>query len=84
VDLAAILTGRALREAVERAQDLRRFDPDDIRATLTRAPRRSGTRTLVDLIALLQPDKDNARSHLERLFFALVRKAKLPRPAATT
>jgi very-short-patch-repair endonuclease len=82
VDLAAILKGRALREVVERAQDLRRFEPQDIRATLARAPRRNGTRTLADLIALIQPDKDNARSHLERLFFALVRRAKLPRPAA--
>jgi len=80
VDLAAILGGRALREVVEHAQDLRRFDPQDIRATLARAPRRSGTRRLTDLIALLQPDKDNARSDLERLFLALTRRARLPRP----
>ena len=80
VDLAAILSGRALREAVERAQDLRRFDPADIQATLNRSPRRAGARRLADLIALLQPDKDNARSHLERLFLALTRKAGLPRP----
>jgi very-short-patch-repair endonuclease len=82
VDLATTLSGRALREAVERAQDLRRFEPQDIRATLARAPRRKGSRRLADLLALMQPDKDNARSHLERLFFALVREAKLPRPAA--
>jgi very-short-patch-repair endonuclease len=82
VDLAASLERRALREAVERAQDLRRFDPGDIAGTLARAPRRQGTRALADLVALMQPDTDNARSHLERLFFALVRKAKLPRPAA--
>jgi very-short-patch-repair endonuclease len=82
VDLAAILTGRALREAVERAQDLRRFDPDDIRAALTRAPRRKGARRLADLLALLQPDADNARSHLERVFLSLTRKAKLPKPEA--
>jgi very-short-patch-repair endonuclease/predicted transcriptional regulator of viral defense system len=81
VDLAAILSGRALREAVERAQDLRRFDPDDVRATLARGPQRRGTRRLADLIALLQPDKDNARSHLERLFLALARKAGLPKPS---
>jgi very-short-patch-repair endonuclease len=80
VDLAAILEGRALREAVERAQDLDRFDPDDIRATLTRVPRRKGRRRLADLVALLQPDKHNARSHLERLFLALTRQAKLPKP----
>jgi very-short-patch-repair endonuclease len=80
VDLAAILEGRALRAAVERAQDLRRFDPEDIRATLERAPRRPGTRRLTNLIVLMQPDKDNAHSHLERQFMALVRKARLPRP----
>jgi very-short-patch-repair endonuclease len=81
VDLAAMLEGRALRDVVERAQDLRRFDPEDIRATLARAPRRPGTRRLQDLITLLAPDKDNTRSHLERLFLRLVRTARLPKPA---
>jgi very-short-patch-repair endonuclease len=81
VDLAASLEGRALRDTVERAQDLRRFDPDDIRSTLARAPRRPGTRRLHDLITVLAPDKDNARSHLERLFVALTRRARLPKPA---
>jgi very-short-patch-repair endonuclease len=80
VDLAASLEGRALRDLVERAQDLRRFDPDDIRDTLARAPRRPGTRRLHDLITVLAPDEDNARSHLERLFLALARKARLPKP----
>jgi very-short-patch-repair endonuclease len=80
VDLAATLQGRALREAVERAQDLRRFDPNDIRETLARAPRRPGARRLHDLITVMAPAEDNARSHLERLFLALTRKARLPRP----
>jgi Transcriptional regulator, AbiEi antitoxin len=84
VDLAASLEGRALRDVVERAQDLRRFDPDDIRDTLARAPRRPGTRRLHDLITVLAPDEDNARSHLERLFLALARKARLPRPVCNT
>ena len=82
VDLATTLDGRALRDAVERAQDLRRFDPDDIRDTLARAPRRVGARRLEDLIAVMAPDEDNARSHLERLFFALTRKARLPTPVS--
>jgi very-short-patch-repair endonuclease len=80
VDLAATLEGRALREAVERAQDVRRFDPNDIRDTLARAPRRKGTRRLEDLMTLMSPDEDNARSHLERLFLTLTRRAKLARP----
>ena len=71
-----------MRDTVERAQDLRRFDPDDIRSTLARAPRRPGTRRLHDLITVLAADKDHARSHLERLFFALTRKARLPKPAS--
>jgi very-short-patch-repair endonuclease len=80
VDLAATLSGRALRELVERAQDLRRFDPHDIEATMARSGRRPGARRLADLVALMSPDADNARSHLERLFLPLVRRARLPRP----
>jgi very-short-patch-repair endonuclease len=80
VDLAAAQNGRTLRDVVERAQDLRRFDPEDIRTTLARSPRRPGTRELANLMTLMQPDKDKARSHLERLFLKLARAARLPRP----
>jgi very-short-patch-repair endonuclease len=72
--------GRALREFVERAQDQRRFDPQDIEATMARSGPRPGARRLADLVALMSPDADNARSHLERLFLPLVRRARLPRP----
>jgi len=83
VDLATMLDGRALREAVERAQDLRRFHASDVEAAIARAGlRRPGTRRLRELAALLGPDEDNARSHLERLFLALVRRTALPRPIA--
>lgn len=81
VDLAPVLARRSLRETVERAQDLHRFRPVEIRAILDRDPGRPGTRPLSDLLALLQPDADKARSHLERIFLALVRRARLPRPA---
>jgi very-short-patch-repair endonuclease len=81
VDLATTLSGRALRELVERAHDLRRFDPEDLMATLARAGRRPRTRRLEDLLTLMAPDEDRARSHLERLFLALTRKARIPRPA---
>ncbi|MCW3064369.1 MAG: hypothetical protein JWN32_1541 [Solirubrobacterales bacterium] len=80
VDLAATLSPRALRETVERAQDLRRFHPNEIRATLARNPGRPGTRPLRDLMTLMEPDEDGARSHLERLFLLVVRKHRLPRP----
>jgi very-short-patch-repair endonuclease len=77
VDQAAQLKGRAMRETVERAQDLKRFHPEEIRAI---APGRRGTKALRALLDLLDPDKDNARSHLERLFLNVIRKARLPRP----
>lgn len=80
VDVAGTLGSRAMREAVERAQDLRRFHPREIRAVLDGRPGRPGSASLVALVDLLQPDRDNARSHLERLFMALVHDANLPRP----
>jgi very-short-patch-repair endonuclease len=81
VDLAATLSGRTLRDVVERAQDLRRFDPEDLRSMLARPGRRTGARRLADLLTLMAPDQDRARSHLERLFLRLTRQAGLPRPA---
>lgn len=81
VDLAGTLSGRALRDVVERAQDVRRFDPEDLRAAMARATRRPGARRLEDLLALMAPDEDRARSHLERMFTTLTRRARLPRPA---
>ncbi len=80
VDLAGELQPRALRETIERAQDLRRFDPGEIEAILGRGGRHKGSRPLSDLVSLLGPDEDRARSHLERLFISLVRRAHLPRP----
>jgi very-short-patch-repair endonuclease len=77
VDLAATLAPRAMRATVERAQDLKRFHRDEIAAAATG---RRGTKRLGELIALMDPDKDNARSYLERLFVAVVRRARLPRP----
>jgi very-short-patch-repair endonuclease len=77
VDLAAILKGRPMHEVIERAQDLHRFHRAEIRAAANGRP---GTKQLRDLLDLLAPDADNARSHLERVFLAVVRKAGLPRP----
>jgi very-short-patch-repair endonuclease len=77
VDLAATLGPRAMRETVERAQDGRRFHREEIARIATGRP---GTKKLRELIALMSPDKDNARSHLERVFLKLIRKARLPRP----
>lgn len=80
VDMAGELGPRQLRELVERAQDLHRFDATEIRAVLANHPRRPGVRALLDFVQLLGPDAYGARSHLERLFIPLVRRARLPRP----
>lgn len=80
VDCAGTLAGRPLRELVERAQDLGRFDPRRVEAGLRRNPRRPGGRQLTDFVSLLQPDRDNARSHLERLLLRALRKAGVPKP----
>jgi very-short-patch-repair endonuclease len=80
VDMTATSTSRELRRIVERAQDLHRFQPDAIRPILDRVPGRRGCRQLRDLITLMEPDEDKARSHLERLFLKVIRKARLPLP----
>jgi very-short-patch-repair endonuclease len=79
-DMAGRLEPRGLRRLIERAQDLRRFDVTALRAHLSSGPPRPGCRALRDLIALMAPDTDGARSHLERLFLCLVRSAGLPEP----
>lgn len=80
VDMAGELTARGTRRLIERAQDVKRFDPRRIEAVLERSPRRPGCRPLLDLLALLRPDGDGARSHLERLFLRLLRSHGLPLP----
>ena len=80
LDMAGELGPREMRRLVERAQDLRRFDPNGIEAVLERNPPRRGCRPLLHLIALLQPAADGTRSYLERLFLALIRRAGLPKP----
>lgn len=80
VDMAGELGPRQMRELVERAQDLRRFDANRIEAVLGRHRRRPGCRPLLHLLPLLKADADGAKSYLERLFLKLVREARLPEP----
>jgi hypothetical protein len=80
VDMAGELGPKEMRRLVERAQDLRRFKPNEVRAILNRHLRQPGRRGLLDFIALLEPDADGARSYLERMFLPLIRTAGLPRP----
>jgi very-short-patch-repair endonuclease len=80
VDLTPHLAPAVRRELVERAQDVRRFNPTQVAASLERVPNRRGVGDLKNLVRLLEPDADNARSYLERLFLALLRQAHLPLP----
>ena len=80
IDMAGELSPKEMRLLVERAQDVKRFDPKRIEEVLERNHRRPGCRPLLHLIALLNPDADGAKSYLERLFLKLVRKAGLPFP----
>lgn len=80
IDMAGELRGKEMRLLVERAQDLKRFDPTEIEQVLSRNPRCRGSRPVLTLIALLQPAQDGTKSYLERLFLTLIRKAGLPIP----
>ena len=79
-DNAGVMRGRALRELIERAEDARRFDRVGIEGVLARSPRLPGRRDLLTLVRLLGPDRDGARSELERRFLRLCRSHGLPKP----
>ena len=80
VDLHAARTPRDRRELIEHAQDLKRFDPTAVRRCLDLHPRQPGRRPLLDFLAMLEPQQDGTRSHLERLFLPLTHRAAMGRP----
>ncbi len=80
LDQASVVTPRDLRLLVERSQDRHLFDAQNLGAVVDRHPGRAGTRPLKDLVRLMQPDDDKARSYLERLFLAAIRSYRLPLP----
>lgn len=80
IDLHAALSPRRRRELIEHAQDLKRFHPELIRKCLDLHPRQPGRRPLLELLRLLEPGADGTRSHLERLFLPLARRARIGRP----
>ncbi len=80
VDMAAGRDGRELRGIVERAQDVRRFHPNQIQTILDRPAQLRGVGGLRDLLVLIGSDADGAKSKLERLFLALVRRHRLALP----
>jgi very-short-patch-repair endonuclease len=77
LDVAPDLTTRDLAAAVELAQVKRLVTKRDIAATLDRAAGRAG----VPALRAFLDDRPFTRSEAERLLAALLRAAKLPRPA---
>lgn len=80
IDLHAARIPRDRRELIEHAQDLKRFDATEVRRCLELHPRQPGRRPLLDFLAMLEPREDGTRSHLERLFLPLSRRAEMERP----
>jgi very-short-patch-repair endonuclease len=72
VDLADVLTPRALTRAVNEAQVLRLTTPTELTTLLTRYP---GRRT-----SPLQPERGATRSHLEDRFIRFLKRHRLPIP----
>ena len=83
LDLAATDTPRRLQQAIERAERLGQLDLVAIDALL--APRR-GERGTKRLYLALDLYRDSAvvRSRAERLFLAVTKEARLPKPAMNT
>jgi very-short-patch-repair endonuclease len=82
LDLAAMLSPTQLERALERAEELGRFDLVALEDVLGRAGHHPGVANLRRTLAIYR-DQDPAfeRSKLERRFRRLVKKAGLPRPA---
>jgi very-short-patch-repair endonuclease len=72
VDLADVLTERALTRAVNEAQVLRLTTPEELTTLLTRYPGRRTSR--------LTPERGATRSHLEDDFVRFLKRHRLPLP----
>jgi very-short-patch-repair endonuclease len=83
LDLAVDSRRRALEGMLERAERLGLLSIADIDALLARSGTHRGIANLRQATDLYR-DRAFTRSRAERLFLALVREAKLPRPATNT
>ena len=82
LDVAATRPPRILERALERAEELRRFDLAEVDACLERHRGRRGAGRLRAAIADARPaDPRTLRSWLERAVLALIDEHGLPRPA---
>jgi len=81
LDLAAVLSSYRLERAIERAEQLGRFDLPPIEELLGRAGKHPGAARLRRALELYRDDSAVLRSGVERRFRDLVRRAGLPAPA---
>jgi predicted transcriptional regulator of viral defense system len=80
LDLTDVVDDRAVERAIERAEQLRRFDLRALERTLARAEGRAGTSRLRDLIRSGLRKPTLTRNELEERFLHLCRGAGLPEP----
>jgi very-short-patch-repair endonuclease len=83
LDLAGTGSAKRVERTVERADRLGLLDIVEIDAVLARADGPPGSYQLRQALEIYH-DPAFTRSRLERVFLALIRKAKLPRPATNT
>ncbi|HEY8581379.1 MAG TPA: type IV toxin-antitoxin system AbiEi family antitoxin domain-containing protein, partial [Capillimicrobium sp.] len=84
LDLAEVIPFHPLRRAVERAEELRLFDLNEMHATLARATGRRGQRPLRRVLDDLVDRPTGTRLELEARALDLIRAHDLPTPAVNT
>ena len=80
LDLAAVVSGRELEKACDRAEQLRLFDARAIEDLLARVAGTRGTRRLRETLEQLDPQGALTRTEIERLMLALCKAHTLPQP----
>jgi very-short-patch-repair endonuclease len=80
LDLAEVVNGRRLLEALETGQRQDKLDVHAIEAVIARNPGRHGISPLKDAIAQLTDDPPLIQSPLEQAFREIIRRHHLPQP----
>ena len=80
IDLAEVLSTRALERAVDEAEFLKRLDQEALEAALDRHRARNGANRLAKLLRRHEPGSARTTTPLEEDFYLLVTTAGLPRP----
>jgi hypothetical protein len=81
VDVAEVVTRRALERAVDAAESLELFDLGAVEAVLAAHPHRHGAARLRHVLASYEIGEALTRSELEERVLAICRAADVPRPA---